>query len=150
MKKIVMGILTILAVCSILAGCSMAKHDGEAGGQDETFRKAQMIVALRPDDDVSLFSASEEQDIEAFIDNLKLEDWKIAELPEDATEHLIYHFQQEDTIKFGETSTDGVLKDVVTLSVYGDIPYATMTVLEQPVHFQIPEDVAGYLNEPLK
>ena len=149
MKRIGTVAVSFLAVGCLLNGCALgdtAQMDGAV--QNSDFAKAQEITAVRVGEDVPVYTATEKEHIETFVEQMQIDEWKIGTLPEDAEASVVYSFQQEKTVLFGESSTDGSMDELLKFTVYVDAPYLSLEVLGQSLHFQIPEDAANYLNHP--
>ena len=117
-------------------------------GQGGDLEKAQEIRAVRAGEEETAYDTTDRDAIEAFVEKLQIGEWKLGELPEDAQESVVYTFQQEATVLFGETSTDGSMDKMVELTTYDGSPYVTLHVLGQSLDFEIPQDAAEYLNHP--
>lgn len=146
MKGMAMMVLPVLAACTLLGGCSLAGE--ENAGQGGDLEKAQEIRAVRVGEEETAYDTTDRDAIEAFVEKLQIGEWKLGELPEDAQESVVYTFQQEATVLFGETSTDGSMDKMVELTTYDGSPYVTLHVLGQSLDFEIPQDAAEYLNHP--
>lgn len=90
MKKFTLCGLLILILIAVLGGCGSSdgndgKKDQEADLQDsiKSIEKAQKIEVQSADSSSVLRTITEKADIEAFVDQLKINDWEYASaLPE--------------------------------------------------------------------
>ena len=120
MKRMAMMVLPVLAACTLLGGCSLAGE--ENAGQGGDLEKAQEIRAVRAGEEETAYDTPDRDASEAFVEKLQIGEWKLGELPEDAQESVVYTFQQEATVLFGETSTDGSMDKMVALTTYDGSP----------------------------
>ena len=138
----------VLICCVLLSGCQGAER-AEASDYTEQFTKAQEIavVPAGASEAAEILSGKEEQ--RKLLKELGLEegieDWRPASIPQDAHETGSFVFSQEETIKFGETETDGELSDICRISVY-DVPYTSLELGKVTMTFEIPEETADKLN----
>ena len=142
------NIFLALILCGLLTGCQGRGHT-EATDYAERLTKAQEI-AVTPagaTEAAEVFSGEEEQ--KKFLEELGIEegieDWAPVSLPEDAKETGSFVFAQEETLRFGETETDGELYDICRLRVY-DGPYVSLELGKVTVTFEVPEETADKLN----
>ena len=66
-------------------------------------------------------------------------------LPDNATEIGSFNLAQEETIKYGQTDTNGALYDVATITLY-DGSYIGFEIGGLEMTFAVSEDTADYLN----
>ena len=58
------------------------------------------------------------EEIEDFVSALDLDQWELKTLPDEASEIGSFGLAQEETIKLGQTDTDGTLYDIATITLY--------------------------------
>ena len=98
MKKI---LVTLVAILALLCGCQ-ANENTNASDYGDDISKAQEIAVISPDT----------AEIEDFVSALDLDQWELKTLPDEASEIGSFGLAQEETIKLGQTDTDGTLYDI--------------------------------------
>lgn len=141
MKKILIAtaILTLL-----LCGCQSNKNtDMSDYGND--ISKAQEITVVSADTSEVIDTISSKEDIEAFVAALDMDEWKLKALSEEATEIGSFGFSQEETVKLGQTDTDGTLYDIAAITLYNDSCIG-FEIGGLDMTFEVSNDTADYLN----
>lgn len=105
----------LLVFLLLLTGC--AQKAGSSSEDDLV--KAQQITVASADGSL-LRTITDREEIQALVEALYPESWTPASVPQDARVVGTLTFLQEDTLHFGETSTDGKLHPVSELTVYED------------------------------
>lgn len=129
----------LLAFLLILPGC--VQKSGSSAEDDLV--KAQQITVTTADGSL-LRTITDEEEIKALVEALYPESWASASLPEDARVVGTLTFLQEDTLHFGETSTDGKLYPVSELTVYED-GFFCLDVAGMELPFTVSEEDAAKL-----
>ena len=108
--------------------------------------KAQEIAILAPDTAETTQTITDTQEIAAFITSLDLGQWVPAQQATDAKEVGTFVFSQEDSIKMGQSATDGTLHEVCRLVLYED---SQVDLIVGPLSLpsEIPAETAAYLRE---
>lgn len=114
MKK---TLITFVAILTLLCGCQ-ANENTNASDYGDDIAKAQEISVVSADTSEVLETITSKDDIEHFILSLDLDKWKLKTLPDNATEIGSFNLAQEETIKYGQTDTNGVLYDIATITLY--------------------------------
>ena len=128
MKK---AVITLVAMLTLLCGCQ-ANENTNASDYGDDISKAQEIAVISPE-------------IEDFVSALDLDQWELKTLPDEASEIGSFGLAQEETIKLGQTDTDGTLYDIATITLYnGD--YIGFEIGGFDMTFEVNEDTADYLN----
>ncbi|MFJ7941753.1 hypothetical protein ACIQYG_25305 [Peribacillus sp. NPDC096622] len=142
MKKISM---IFIFVSVLLFGCSNEKKDLK---EDPGLYKSQKIEVSSEENPELVLSVIDNQDeVNEFVNTLKIDKWLIADTPSDSTEGYIYKMYQEDTVKLGEPNTDKKeLKQIATIITYKDSPYIELRTKKLHLNFKVPKDVAEYLS----
>ena len=142
MKKV--WILAAVMMIALLCGCQ-ANEDTGADYRDD-FSKAQEIAVIPAGTSEVTKIISSGDDIKAFVSDMDIESWKLAELPEGAVEVGTFRLSQEKTIKLGQTDTDGTLYDVATITLYEE-PYIAVEIVgvDMDMTFQVSEGAADHL-----
>lgn len=149
MKK-ALGYMMVIAAL-LLSGCNMSGDDESEVADDleaniQTIAKAQKIE--KEDNGKVLKTYTEKDEIETFITQQNLEKWEsVTALPNGAKKQYEYVFMQSKTIKLGEKKDNpSPLQEVARLITYKDIPYVSLQVSFIDLYFQVPDEVAAYLN----
>ncbi len=142
MKKLLMWLLipTIL-----LCGCHANSEKEDVSEYYEELSKAQEISILPANTSTATQTLTESEEISDFILALDMEHWEIKTLPKEAKLAGIFQLSQEETIKFGESATDGELYSVCEMLCYKDIPYITLKIAGMKMTFEVSDTVAEYL-----
>jgi hypothetical protein len=141
MKKIFM-VLFMLTV--FLCGCQ-ANKDTDMSDYKNDISKAQGIAIISADTSNVIDTITSKEDIEDFVASLELDKWTLKELPTDAKEVGSFGLSQEETIKLGQTVTDGTLYDVGKITLY-DFQYIDFEIAGLSMTFEVNEETAEYLN----
>lgn len=146
------AILTLL-----LCGCQVNKntnapvYDFQVNKNTNTsvygddISKEHKIIVVSSDTSEVIQTISGEKNLENFVLALNLDEWKLSTLPDNATEIGSFWLTKEDTIKFGETETDGTRHDVVSITLYNN-SYICFEVDGLDMTFEVNEDTDDYLN----
>ena len=105
MKKI---LILAAAILVLLCGCQ-ANNDTNASDYGDDISKAQEIAVVSPETEEVMDTITGAEDIKDFVLALEVDKWKLETLPEEATEIGSFGLAQEETIKLGQTDTDGTL-----------------------------------------
>ena len=105
MKKIM---ITLMVILTLLCGCQ-ANENTNAFDYGDDISKAQEIAVVSPETEEVMDTITGAEDIKDFVLALEVEKWKLETLPEEATEIGSFGLAQEETIKLGQTDTDGTL-----------------------------------------
>lgn len=137
--------LTIAAVLTLLLSGCQANNGTDISAYSDGIAKAQEIAVVSADTSEVLETITSKDDIEHFILSLDLDKWKLKTLPDNATEIGSFNLAQEETIKYGQTDTNGVLYDIATITLY-DGSYIGFEIGGMEMTFAVSEDTADYLN----
>ncbi len=143
MKKI----LTIMFMVTVLlCGCQVSNEESDPSEYYTELAKAQEISVIPAHTSTATDTLTSSEDIADFISALDTDSWEMKSLPETAELAGMFSLSQEDTIKFGETTTDGELHQVCEVSCYKDVPYITLKMLGLDLTFEASDATAEYLN----
>lgn len=142
MKKILM---LLLIPTMFLCGCHANSEKENAAEYYEEISKAQEIAVLPADTSAETQILAESEEISDFIFALDMEHWEMKTLPKEAESVGSFQFSQEETIKFGENTTDGELYPVCEMLCYGDIPYVTLEMAGMKMTFKVSDTTMEYL-----
>lgn len=148
MKKVYIGVIAALSISILLFGCSSKEKDMKEDvnlGFDQA-KKVEVSSVNHPD--VVLNTIDKQQDINTFINKLKVDKWNVADLPADAKKENVYKMYQVGTVKLGETSNKGKkeLKQVAKITTYKGIPYIDVEIKDLNLKLKVPNDVSEYLS----
>lgn len=140
MKKI---FLIIVMVSALFCGCGKKESEDVSEYYNEV-SKAQEITVVSADTSSVIQTFTGKEDIGDFMTALDMDKWELGKLPSGAEEVGSFGLSQEETVKFGQTGTDGRLYDVCKISVYDD-SYVKFGVAGFDMVFKISEDTSDYL-----
>lgn len=142
MKKVCM---IFIFVSVLLFGCSNEKKDlKEDPGLDES---QKIEVSSKENPELVLSVIDNQEEVSEFVNTLKINKWRIVDIPSTSTKKYIYKMYQEDTVKLGEPNTDEKeLKQIATIITYKDSPYIELRTKKLHLNFIVPKDVAEYLS----
>lgn len=142
MKKLLM---LLLIPTILLCGCHANSEKEDVSEYYEELSKAQEISILPANTSTATQTLTESEEISDFILALDMEHWEIKTLPKEAKLAGTFQLSQEETIKFGESATDGELYSVCEMLCYKDIPYITLKIAGMKMTFEVSDTVAEYL-----
>jgi len=147
MKKYFTLFLIVIGTSLLLTGCNKDDNDADAEEWNDLLRKSQIIEVVSPEvSDITTITDSKE--IKSFVAKLKIDKWKLEELPADAKKEREYVMYQKDTIHLGETSKNNTELNVAAhIVTYEDIPYIDLKIKNFNMSFKVPGDVAEYLSD---
>ena len=141
MKK---AVITLVAMLTLLCGCQ-ANENTNASDYVDDISKAQEIAVISPDTAVVIGTITDTEEIEDFVSALDLDQWELKPLPDEASEIGSFGLAQEETIKLGQTDTDGTLYDIATITLYNG-SYISFEIGGFDMTFEVSEDTTNYLN----
>lgn len=141
MKKLFM-FLVLFSV--LLCGCR-ADADSDVSEYYEKLAKAQEIAAFAADTEKAVKDFTSKEDIDSFVTALKIDEWKLADLPQNAKEIGHFDFSQEETLSLGQTETDGNLYEVCKITLY-DGSFIDFEIAGLRMSFEVTRDTADYLS----
>lgn len=142
MKRSLMIFAAILTL--LLCSCQANKNTNTSVYEDD-ISKAQKIVVVSSDTSEVIETITDKKEIEDFVLALDLDAWKLRTLPDKAAEIGSFRLSQEETIKLGQTDTDGTLYDVATITLYNH-SYISLETGALDMTFEVSEDTADDLN----
>jgi len=148
MKKVYIGVIVALSISILLFGCSSKEKEMKEDvdlGFDQA-KKVEVSSVNHPE--IVLDTIDKKQDINTFINKLKVDKWNVADLHADAKKENVYKMYQEGTVKLGEASNKGKkeLKQVATITTYKGIPYIDVEIKNLNLKIKVPNDVSEYLS----
>ncbi|MGF9776704.1 hypothetical protein ABEX30_30325 [Priestia aryabhattai] len=148
MKKVYIGVIAALSISILLFGCSSKEKDMKEEvnlGFDQA-KKVEVSSVNHPD--VVVNTIDKQQDINTFINKLKVDKWDAAEIPADAKKENVYKMYQEETVKLGESSNknENELQQVAIITTYKGIPYIEVEIKNLNLKLKVPNDVSEYLS----
>lgn len=141
MKKIM---ITLMVILTLLCGCQ-ANENTNASDYGDDISKAQEIAVVYPETAEVMDTITGAEEIKDFVLALEVDKWKLETLPGEATEIGSFGLAQEETIKLGQTDTDGTLFDIATITLY-DGDYISFEIGGLDMAFEVSEETADYLN----
>lgn len=144
MKKILM---LLLIATILLCGCHTPSEKEDATEYFEELSKAQEISILPANTPTATQTLTESKKISEFILALDMENWEMKTLPKAAELAGTFQLSQAETIKFGESVTDGELHSVCEMLCYEDIPYVTLKIAGMKMTFKVSDTAMEYLTD---
>lgn len=135
--------IMLVMVSALFCGCGKEERADVSGYYNEV-SKAQEIAVVSADTSSVIQTLTGKEDIGDFMMALDMDKWELGRLPSGTEEIGSFGLSQEETVKFGQTGTDGELYDVCKISVYND-SYVKFEVAGLKMVFAISEGVADYL-----
>ncbi|MGG3892038.1 hypothetical protein [Metabacillus fastidiosus] len=144
MKKISLLFLCIITVVILLTGCNLNDKD-KSLDWNESIEKSKKIEVMLPGDSKAVVTITDSQEIENFIESLKINEWKLADKPSQAEEQAKYILYQADTGHLGESKKDNTeLMEIAYIVTYKDIPYIDLRIKNMSLSFKVPDDTSSY------
>ena len=131
----------------LLCGCQAKNGSTDVSEYYGELSKAQEIAVIPADTSDIEETLTESEDISSFTTALDIEHWELKTLPETAEAVGTFSFSQEETIKLGESATDGELHYVGEIVCYDEIPYITLKTIGLKMTFKVSDETAKYLTE---
>ena len=141
MKKI---LILSAAILVLLCGCQ-ANEETNASDYGDDISKAQEIAVISPDTSEVIDTITDTEEIKDFVSALNLDQWELKALPDEASEIGSFGLAQEETIKLGQTDTDGTLFDIAAITLYSG-NFIGFEIGGLDMTFEVSEDTADYLN----
>ncbi len=136
--------IALAAILALLCGCQANEHTTPSH-YGEDISKAQEIAVISADTSEVIHTITDAQEIQDFVSALHLDQWELKPLPEKPSQIGSFGLAQEETIKLGQTDTDGTLYDIAAITLY-DGAYIGFEVEGLNMTFQVNEDTANYLS----
>ena len=133
-----------MAILILLCGCQ-ANGNTNVSDYGNAISKAQEITVIVPETAEVIDTITDTAEIKDFVSALEVDKWKIETLPDEASEIGSFGLAQEETIKLGQTDTDGTLFDIATITLY-DGNYISFEIGGLDMVFEVSEETADYLN----
>ena len=141
MRKI---LILSAAILVLLCGCQ-ANEETNASDYGDDISKAQEIAVISSNTSEVIDTITDTEEIKDFVSALNLDQWELKTLPDEASEIGSFGLAQEETVKLGQTDTDGTLYDIAVITLYsGD--YIGFEIGGLDMTFEVSEDTADYLN----
>ena len=144
MKTRTASILTVLLCLLLLSGCMVIeeKVEFDPGG----ISKAQRIEVSAASGGEPLRVLETEKEIDAFVESVVVETWKLAELPAGLEREGAFTLYQQETVHLG--GGEPKVHEICTLYSYKDAAYLTINtaVGSISITFSIQQSAADYLH----
>lgn len=147
MKKRTVSIASVLLCLFLLSGCVVIeeKVEFDPGG----ISKAQRIEVANASGE-PLRTLDTAEDIDAFVEAVVVETWKLAELPSGLEREGAFTLYQQETVRPG--GREPKVHEICTLYSYKDAAYLTINtaVGSISITFSIQQSAADYLHSLLQ
>lgn len=144
MKRILM---LLLISTILLCGCHANNRKEDVAEYYGELSKTQEIAVLPANTSTATQTLTESEEISDFIFALDMEHWEMKTLPKVTELVGTFQLSQEETIKFGESATNGELYSVCEMLCYEDIPYVTLKIAGMKMTFKVSDTVMEYLSD---
>lgn len=136
--------LLLILTVSLLCGCRVTKTP-DLEDYSLEFSKAQEVTAIPAGTDEVIQTLSDTEEIADFVNALRIDEWKLAKLPDGAEEIGSFRLSQESTLKLGQTEREQTLDDICIITLY-DKAYINLEIADVNLAFTISDEAADYLN----
>ncbi|WP_085521833.1 hypothetical protein [Tuberibacillus sp. Marseille-P3662] len=148
MKKIFMLFLFVTSISFLLVSCKVGDNKSDDKNWTASLDKAQKIEVLSPKGSEPITTMTNDQEIKKFVKALKLDKWKMKDVPSKAIKGEKYKMYQENTVKLGESGKGkNELNKIAGMTTYKDTPYIDFNIKNNTFSFKVPEEVAEYLSK---
>ncbi len=131
MKKFITAVILILVLAS-MTGCDGSEDEDTYNSDWQgSLKSSQGIQIKGAKEDVVFATYSEDSEIEGFINELALDQWEPADVPEGAQKEFIAVFYKEDA-----NGNENVVGNITT---YKDSTVVSLDSLGLSLAFQMPE-----------
>ena len=138
MKNIRSGLVVLLTLL-LLGGCTMVCNiAGPTGAEQEVLNMAQEVLVLDPEGKL-VRTLTTDEELDALLDGLRLEDWTLAQLPQGAVSEGTIVFRQLETLKLGQRWEDRAMVEAARLTVYDQGAYGVLLCGGVSLCFGLPE-----------
>ncbi len=138
MKNIRSGLVVLLTLL-LLGGCTMVCNiAGPTGAEQEVLNMAQEVLVLDPEGKL-VRTLTTDEELDALLDGLRLEDWTLAQLPQGAVSEGTIVFRQLETLKLGQRWEDRAMVEAARLTVYDQWAYGVLLCGGVSLCFGLPE-----------
>ena len=115
--------------------CNIA---GPTGAEQEVLNMAQEVLVLDPKGKL-VRTLTTDEELDALLDGLRLEDWTLAQLPQGAVSEGTIVFRQLETLKLGQRWEDRAMVEAARLTVYDQGAYGVLLCGGVSLCFGLPE-----------
>ena len=99
---------------------------------------AQEVLVLDPEGKL-VRTLTTDEELDALLDGLRLEDWTLAQLPQGAVSEGTIVFRQLETLKLGQRWEDRAMVEAARLTVYDQWAYGVLLCGGVSLCFGLPE-----------
>ncbi len=145
MRKRILTVGTVLLCLALLAGCKFLTRTNVDFDTDSISKTQKIVICDAAGNEKAAITG--EREIDAFVEAMDAERWKIEEVPEGLTEAGSLTLWQRETVTAligrGETKT----APICTLQLYEGAAYLAIETgfMDVSIPFAIPEETAAYL-----
>ena len=148
LKRQLLLLLISISFLVLMVGCKAGNNHTDDKDWANDLEDTQKIEIRSSEHAKPVSIINDNQEITAFVKELKLDKWEIKGVPSNATKAKEIKFYHLDTIKLSESSEGKkTLEQVATVSTYKDIPYLDLTLKSITLSFKVPKDVSFFLSE---
>lgn len=146
MKRRIVSLSAVLLCLVLLSGCAIIKEKVEF--DLDGISKAQRIEVSAASDGQLLGTLDTEEDIDAFVESVFIETWKLSELPAGLEREGAFTLYQQGAVRPGGGEPKAY--EICTLYSYRDAAYLSISTAIGDVNFSIAQSAADYLHSLLQ
>lgn len=133
-------VLLIIIVCLLLMGCTKNHQEVDLSNTE----KIEVVSVNEPE--FVLCTIEKREEIDEFIEKLKVESWNNENIPTDATESNMYKIYKPQIEKFMDRSQDNESEIVAIITTFKDSSFIKFETKYVTLNFKVPKDVVEYLS----
>lgn len=137
-KQIMVFVLAIIT--TVFLSAFGTEQTEQVDISDYTY-STEKIEVFKPGESEPFETVTDYQDIEVFVNNLKLDTWEIQRVPYGSTKGTIYKLYDRETAKAGESIEDKELYESGSIVVYSNEPYIEFKTKFFTSSFKVPVEV---------
>lgn len=150
MKTRIVSIASALLCLFLLSGCVAVSRGTKVDFDLDGISKAQRIEVSDASGGEPLRALETGEEIDAFVESVVVETWKLAELPAGLEREGAFTLFQQETVRLG--GGEPKVHEICTLYSYKDAAYLTIStaVGSISITFSIQQSAADYLHSLLQ
>ena len=143
MKKHMLLPAVVLLCLALLSGCKLLVRTNVDFDTDSISKAQKIVVTDAAGNEKAVLT--EEAEIDAFVDAVKVEGWKFEKLPEGLTPAGGFTLWQRETATALTGKGEAKEHEICTFRIYADGDYLTIETALIDIPFSIPKEAADYL-----
>lgn len=107
----------------------------------DNFTKAQLVEVYDYETDEIICKYDTKEDIDSFVINLDIEEWKISNIPQEDTAKYYIVMYQEPTKKVQDNENSSDIEQIVTMTIYNSGDYVELKVSGMKFDFKTSQNL---------